>query len=166
MEGGILMWLFGKKKAEKAREALRTQFGIDTSDNDVGGQYMFSISEGYDFVAVINRKEHGRFLAKEWYLYDSVDGWVKKASLNRKQSLQLYADTKPYYVQDTLEEQGGRLTPEDEEEFCLIICDEYISTHMTERYLGFKIRVLDDIFWNRGSWKTEAKYMPHRLNRL
>lgn len=159
------MWLFGRKQAEKARNALRTQFGIDPKDTDVSGKYMFSISEGYDFVAVINRTENGRLIAKEWYLYNASQGWVKRASLNRRQSLQLYADTKPHYVQDTLDEQGGRLTLEDEENFSLIICDEYISTYMTEQYFGFKIKVLADIFWNRGEWNTDAQYMPHRRNK-
>lgn len=161
------MGLFGKSKKEKAIEALRSQLGIDLYENgsycsDKRKEYCVSILEGYSFVAVVNRKSNGRFVTKEWYLYDKSAGWIKKASLNRQQSIRLYFETKPYYIQDLLESQGGRLTPEQEDGCCLMICDEYISNYMTSRYLGFSVKVYDDVLWARGDGHTEATYMPHR----
>lgn len=161
------MGLFGKSKEEKAIEALHSQLGIDLYESgsyssEKYKEYAVSILKGYSFVAVVNRKSNGRFVAKEWYLYDKSAGWIKKASLNRQQSIQLYFETKPYYIKDLLEEQGGRLTPEQEENSCLIICDEYTSNYMTSRFLGFSIKVHDDVFWARGDEYTEATYMPHR----
>ncbi len=113
------MGLFWKSKDERAIEALRSQFGIDLYESgsyysEKIKEYSVSIVNGYDFIAVINRKINGRFVAKEWYLYSRSKGWVKKGALNRQQSVQLYCDTQPYYTQDILKEHGGRLTGERE----------------------------------------------------
>lgn len=157
------MGLFGKSKEQKAIDSLHSQFGIDFYERDNHNkEYVVSVLKGYSFVAIINRKSDGRFVAKEWYLYDKSNGWVKKASLNRRQSMQLYFETKPYYIKDLLEEQSGKLTIEQEESCCLIICHEYTSNYMTSHYLGFSIKVHDDLFWERGEWYTEAIYMPHQ----
>lgn len=161
------MPLLGKSKRKKAVEALKTQFGIDLYasghyNNEKWMEYSVHILEGYDFVAVINRKEAGKFVAKEWYLYNKSNGWVKKASMNRQQSIQLYADTKPYYISELLDDLGGKLTPEKEESACCIICDEYISSYMTRRYFGFSIKVCGDALWKKGTSHTQAIYMPHR----
>ncbi len=158
---------FGKSKREKAIEAFKTQFGIDLYE---GGhynsekwlEYGISILEGFDFVAVINRKAAGKLVAKEWYIYSKGDGWVKKASMDRQQSFRLYADTKPYYIAELLEDFNGKLPPEKEESACCMICDEYISSYMTNYYFGFSVKVCSDASWEKGSSHTQAIYMPHR----
>lgn len=111
------MSLFGKNKCQKAKEALKSQFGIDLYESghyecDKWLEYSISILEKYDFVAVINRKEHGKFVAKEWYLYDQSSGWVKKASMDKRQSINLYAETMPYNMETVLEKYGNTLSTE------------------------------------------------------
>lgn len=161
------MSLFGRGKRERAVEAFRSQFGIDLYE---GGhynsekwlEYGVSILNGYDFVAVVNHKEMGRLVEKGWYIFDRHKGWVKKAAMDRKQSLQLYADTKPYYYSEILEDFDGVLPAEKAESACCMICDEYISAYMTKRYFGFSIKVPADALWTRGTSHTQAIYMPHR----
>lgn len=161
------MSLFGKNKCQKAKEALKSQFGIDLYESghyecDKWLEYSISISEKYDFVAVINRKEHGKFVAKEWYLYDKSSGWVKKASMDKRQSINLYAETMPYNMETVLEKYGNRLPQKEEEHYACIICDEYLSSYMTKHYFGFSIKVNSDFFWGKGTSHTQAIYMPHR----
>lgn len=160
--------LFSKRKSDQAIDALKTQFNIDLYESghfqtDRRNKYKVSISDTDDCIAVINRGRDNTLMAKEWYLYDKKSGqWIKKAALNRQQSVRLYMDTKPYYVKSLLEELGGHLTREKEDACSLIICDEYLSSYMTSHYFGFSIRVNDDYFWAKGSHRTEAIYMPHR----
>ena len=162
--------LFGKRKRDQAIHALKTQFGIDLYESghfqtDKRNKYKVSISDTDDCIAVINRARDNILIAKEWYLYDNKsDRWIKKATLDRQQSVQLYMDTNPYYVKSLLEELGGHLTREKEDACSLIICDEYLSSYMTSHYFGFTIRVNDDYFWAKGSHRTEAIYMPHRVS--
>lgn len=162
--------LFGKGKRDQAINALKTQFSIDLYESghfqtDKRNKYKVSISDTDDCIAVINRARDNILIAKEWYLYDKkLDQWLKKAALDRQRSVQLYMDTKPYYVKSLLEELGGHLTREKEDACSLIICDEYLSSYMTSHYFGFSIRVNDDYFWAKGSYRTEAIYMPHRIS--
>ena len=158
---------WSKKKSEKAIVALREQLGINVYENgrylnEKRNEYQVSISDTDDCVAVVNRKENGRFVAKEWFIYSKSAGWLKKASMNREQCIKLYKDTKPYYFESLLEEFVGNLPPEKEESAALIICDEYLSSYMTRHYFGFSIKVIDDVFWTRGESHTQAIYMPHR----
>lgn len=165
--GGVIIVFWNKKKSEKAIMALKEQLNINLYENgryrdEKQNEYRVSISDKDDCLAVVNRKENGHFIAKEWFVYSKSAGWIKKAAMNRKQCIQLYKDTKPYYFESLLEEFGGNLPPEKEETAVLIICDEYLSSYMTRRYFGFSIKVLDDVFWARGESRTQAIYMPHR----
>lgn len=155
------MGLFWKSKREKAIEDLKTQFGIDLYESgnyrcDKWQEYLVSILEGYDFIAVINQKENGVLVAKEWYKYKKSKGWVQLASMNCDESFHLYLDTKPYAY------QGAKWTKKDIESAASMICGEYISTFMTEYYFNKSIRPFDDVSWGKGKSHTEAIYMPYR----
>lgn len=159
--------MFGKRKRDKAIDALKAQFGIDLYEsghycNDKLGEYNVYILEGYDFIAVINRKSNGRFVAKEWYKFSKSNGWVKLATMDKQQSVQLYLDTQPYWMADELEKWGGKVPPDKAERLACAICDEYISSFMTQRYFGFSIHVSRDDGWRSGHSHTQAVYMPHR----
>lgn len=72
------------KQREKAIRALKDQLGIDVYESgryldEKQNEYQVSISDKDDCIAVVNRKEKGRFIAKEWFVYSKSNGWIKKA---------------------------------------------------------------------------------------
>ncbi|MFI3255149.1 MAG: hypothetical protein R3Y63_12575 [Eubacteriales bacterium] len=160
--------VFGRNNQEKVLDTLKKQLGIDLYESgrynrDKEMAYRVSISEKKQCIAVLNRFQEGKFLGKEWHIYEKSEGWIKKGTLNRVQCLKLYRDTKPYYIQSLLEDYNGQLTDEQQERMCLIICQEYLSSYCTSLYLNFKVRVDEDkMYWDDGKTRTEALYMPHR----
>lgn len=161
------MFFCKMNKRDKALAVFESQFGIRVYNNGevIGEQYekyAITLLPGYDFIAVLNRYENEKFFSKEWYKFQS-EKWIKKASLNFNQSLEVYKDTKPEYINYILKKQNGVLTSEQKNHFSLLICDEYLSSYFTSYYFGFSIKVHSDIFWQRGEFPTEAIYMPYRF---
>ncbi len=160
--------MFGMKR-KRAIKALKEELGIDvyqsgTYQNEIEKKYSVHILDGYDCVAIINCIQNDRLISKDWYIYSWFSGWVKKGSMNRKQCIELYRDTNPYYVRGVLLESKNGMTPEFEESIARIICDEYMSTYMTQRYFHFSIDVTGDYAWMNGESVTEAIYMPKRMS--
>lgn len=78
------MGFFARRKKEKAIRRLKSQLGVDlyekgTYNPEKSMTYSTHISEGDDFLIVLNRKKDDHLISKEWYLYDKkMDGrkWV------------------------------------------------------------------------------------------
>lgn len=162
------MGFFARRKKEKAIRRLKSQLGVDlyekgTYNPEKSMTYSTHISEGDDFLIVLNRKKDDHLISKEWYLYDKKNGWAKMGSLTRKECFKLYVDTKPYYMQSVFEELGNKCVPTDRyEKMCSVILDEYLSSYMTQQYFGFSFKTYWDRYWKDGRGHTEAIYLPNR----